>query len=152
MEFSQRLKQIMDQKSVTMYRLAKELGVHQTTIKNWLDGKGEPRFAQIQAIAAALGVHVGSLIDDPNRFDVEDIKDAVIYGGPIGRVVENMQQLNLAGRERVEAYSADILKIAEYREDGSQTAQTAPQSTPPPQEGKDTTPPPGAPETPSEGG
>lgn len=46
----------MENRSVTMYRLAKDLGVHQTTIKNWLEGKGEPRISEIQAIADTLGV------------------------------------------------------------------------------------------------
>lgn len=46
MEFAQNLKSVMDSKSITMYRLAKELGVHQTTVKNWLEGKGEPRISE----------------------------------------------------------------------------------------------------------
>ena len=56
MTFAQRLKSAMENRSVTMYRLAKDLGVHQTTIKNWLEGKGEPRISEIQAIADTLGV------------------------------------------------------------------------------------------------
>lgn len=53
----------MENKSVTMYRLAKELGVHQTTIKNWLNGKGEPRLKQFQRIASALDVDVNWLMN-----------------------------------------------------------------------------------------
>lgn len=56
MEFAQSLKQMMESKSITMYRLAKELGVHQTTIKNWLDGKGEPSVSQFRRIALIMGV------------------------------------------------------------------------------------------------
>lgn len=63
MEFAQRLKQTMENKSITMYRLAKELGVHQTTIKNWLNGKGEPRLKQFQHIASALDVDVNWLMN-----------------------------------------------------------------------------------------
>lgn len=62
MTTGQRLKSAMDSKSVTMYRLAKELGIHQTTVKNWLDGKGEPRISEVRAIATALGVSVLDLL------------------------------------------------------------------------------------------
>ena len=62
MNFAQNLKLAMTSESMTMYRLAKELGVHQTTIKNWLEGKGEPRISEVQAIADALDIPVGELL------------------------------------------------------------------------------------------
>lgn len=117
-------------KNLTQKQLGELAGIAEPTIRRYELGKLNPKYETLQRIAAALGVPVDSLIDDPNRFDVEDLKDAIIYGGPIGRVVENMQQLNLTGRERVEAYSADMLKIAEYREERPQEAADAPTEAP----------------------
>ena len=77
--------------------------------------------------------------------DPEDVKDAIVHGGPIGKVAENMKRLNLTGRERVLAYSADMVKIPEYR------APEPPQGTLAPSEGTDTTPPPDGPQRPPEG-
>lgn len=62
MQFAQNLKNIMDIKKITNYRLAKMLGVHQTTIKNWLDGKTTPSPQKIQAIAQALETSVNQLV------------------------------------------------------------------------------------------
>lgn len=51
MGFAQRLKEAMDSTHTTMYRLSKILEVHPTTIKNWLDGKSEPKSSTIEKIA-----------------------------------------------------------------------------------------------------
>ncbi|MCX4372387.1 MAG: helix-turn-helix transcriptional regulator [Dysosmobacter sp.] len=135
-------------KDLTQKQLGELAGIAEPTIRRYELGKLNPKYETLQRIAAALGVPVDSLIDDPNRFDVEDIKDAIIYGGPIGRVAENMQQLNLVGRQRVEAYSVDMLKIAEYRYQCPQEPSTAP---PEPFKGKDTTSPAEASQEPPEG-
>lgn len=62
MSFSQRLHILMDDKGITAYRLSKELGVHQTTISNWLRGKTVPNITYLKKIADALGVSLSHLI------------------------------------------------------------------------------------------
>lgn len=39
MNFSEMLKKMMETKGVTAYRLAKDLGVSQTSVANWLTGR-----------------------------------------------------------------------------------------------------------------
>lgn len=63
MGFAQRLKEAMDNTHTTMYRLSKILKVHPTTIKNWLDGKSEPKSSTIEKIATALEIDVTELLD-----------------------------------------------------------------------------------------
>jgi len=63
MGFAQRLKEAMDSTHTTMYRLSKILEVHPTTIKNWLDGKSEPKSSTIEKIATALDVPILELLD-----------------------------------------------------------------------------------------
>lgn len=61
------------------------------------------------------------------------------------RLQKIMEQLNDAGRQKVVERAEELTEIPRYR------AETTPQSPPAPQEGKDTTPPPDAPETPPGG-
>ena len=42
MRFSETLAALMKEKGESNYRLAKEIGVSQTTVANWLSGKNEP--------------------------------------------------------------------------------------------------------------
>lgn len=42
MRFAETLAELMRERGESRYRLAKELGISQTTIKNWLEGKNEP--------------------------------------------------------------------------------------------------------------
>ena len=55
MQFSHRLSELMKITNTTAYRLAKEISVHQTTIKNWLDGK-EPKVEQVLKLSNYFGV------------------------------------------------------------------------------------------------
>lgn len=62
MTFAQNLERLMTEKHITKYRLAKELGVHQTTIKNWVEGKTEPKFDMIDKIAKVLNISPNDLL------------------------------------------------------------------------------------------
>lgn len=55
MDFSQRLKRIMDERHLTNYELAKKLDIHPTTVANWLDGS-EPRKKTMAMLADFFGV------------------------------------------------------------------------------------------------
>lgn len=55
-EFGQRLSVLLDKNQMSAYRLAKKLDVHQTTIKNWREGKCEPKASDIVNIATLFNV------------------------------------------------------------------------------------------------
>lgn len=59
MSFSENLIRLQDANHETNYRLAKELGVHQTTIQNWRDGK-----RPILEHAAKVAAHYGKTVDE----------------------------------------------------------------------------------------
>lgn len=145
MTTGERIKAARKKAGMTQKEIAEKAGTATGTIQQYELGKRQPRLAQLQRIAAALGVPVQELVEDWSAMDPEDVKDAIVYGGPIGKVAENMKRLNLTGRERVLAYSADMVKIPEYR------APEPPQGTLAPSEGTDTTPPPDGPQRPPEG-
>lgn len=54
-----------------MYRLSKLLGVHPTTIKNWLDGNTEPKTEMLIKIADVLKVSPSELLMDVIKDSVE---------------------------------------------------------------------------------
>ena len=60
MNFAQRLKALMDETETSNYRLAKEIGCHQTTIANILSGKN-PQDRTKKAIANFFSVSVAYL-------------------------------------------------------------------------------------------
>lgn len=110
MEFSQILKEVMDDKSITMYRLAKELGIHQTTIRNWLDGKGEPRISEIYRLANALGVDPFSLLSwDQATATLEERINAR------ERIDSALEKLNEAGMEKAADMVELIAEIQRFR-------------------------------------
>ena len=62
MKFCETLAALMKEKGETNYRLAKEIGVSQTTVANWLSGKNEP----IPSIRKLLDLHFGLTEDTDN--------------------------------------------------------------------------------------
>ena len=61
--FPQIFSELIEQKpNLSNYKLAKDLGVSQTTIKNWRDGISNPDTAKIVDIANYFGVSIDYLI------------------------------------------------------------------------------------------
>lgn len=145
MTTGQLIKAARKKAGMTQKELGQRIGTTYQTLAQWENDLRNPKFETLQRIANALCVPVQELVEDWSAMDPEDVKDAIVYGGPIGKVAENMKRLNLTGRERVLAYSADMVKIPEYR------APEPPQGTLAPPEGTDTTPPPDGPQRPPEG-
>ncbi|WP_324824994.1 helix-turn-helix domain-containing protein [Sinanaerobacter sp. ZZT-01] len=61
MTFSEILRRLMKNGNITPYRLSKDLNVHQTTIKNWLDGQ-TPGPENIQKIANRFHVSIDFML------------------------------------------------------------------------------------------
>lgn len=62
MNISKNLKRLMENKGVTAYRVAKDLNVSQTSIRNWLNGSSPHEF-MLDKISAYFGCSVSSLED-----------------------------------------------------------------------------------------
>lgn len=63
MGYLERLKELRRRKGLTQAGLAEILGVEQPTIQRWEKGKREPDLTQLLALASALDVDPGALID-----------------------------------------------------------------------------------------
>lgn len=62
MNIADKLKELLEEKSVTPYRVAKEIGVSQTTIKNWVTGYTAPKERHIKALADYFGITTDELL------------------------------------------------------------------------------------------
>lgn len=61
MSLGQKIDALQKEHSETNYRLAKEIGVHQTSIANWKSGERKPHPRHLAAIADHYGVDVEAL-------------------------------------------------------------------------------------------
>lgn len=67
MSFPSNLSRLQAEKGETNYRLAKEIGVHQTSIANWKAGIIVPHPKHIKLLADHYGVTVDDLLSDIDR-------------------------------------------------------------------------------------
>ena len=81
MTFSQRLESLIKEKEITAYRLSKDIGVHQTTIKNWLSESSSPNGEKLQKLAAYFRVDVDYLLGK------SEIKNASVKTYPVGGIL-----------------------------------------------------------------
>ena len=111
MGFAQRLKEAMDSTHTTMYRLSKILGVHPTTIKNWLDGKSEPSVSQLQKIANALEMSLPELlgVEQQVKSITDNKKMLSLIANEFDMPVEMVEHI-LWGNEGIEAIQK-MLKV-----------------------------------------
>lgn len=63
MNISRKLSSLMKERGETNYRLAKEIGVSQSTIANWLVGT-EPTGLALKAVANHFGCEIDDLAGD----------------------------------------------------------------------------------------
>lgn len=73
MKFSESLEALMKEKGESNYRLAKEIGVSQTTVANWLSGKNEPIPSIRKLLDQHFGVTVGELLREDSNDDEHPI-------------------------------------------------------------------------------
>lgn len=64
---AENLARLQAERGETNYRLAKDLGVHQSSIANWKDGKIEPHPKNIWLLAEHFGVTVDELLSESAR-------------------------------------------------------------------------------------
>lgn len=67
MLFSQKLKNIMQERKITTYSIQKATGISQGNVDSWLKGKSKPRSANLNKLCTYLGVPVDYFTSEPPR-------------------------------------------------------------------------------------
>ena len=68
----ERFMQLLQEKSITPYRVSKETGVTQTTLSDWKTGRATPRTATLQKIADYFNVSLDWLTGNSEYRNVDD--------------------------------------------------------------------------------
>ena len=181
MTVGERIKGLRLKRGLTQKQVADSCGIADSAIRKYESGKVTPKYEMLQRIATALGVHPGELMGlkdygdniwGPDGLTIDDLDDIRQRTLPIS---ENQKALKLL-KERMKKKEHIAGKLELLNDDGLDTAvqaidvivgnprlstypssppffqpTTPPQSPPCQQVGTDTTPPPDAPETASEG-
>ena len=104
MTTGERIKAARKKAGMTQKEIAEKAGTATGTIQQYELGKRQPRLAQLQRIAAALGVPVQELIADWSAVDKEELKRVFIHGGglePPARIAVALERLNATGAGKV---------------------------------------------------
>ena len=64
MGFPENLARLQAERGETNYRLAMDVGVHLTSIKNWKCGTSKPQYRHLSAIAEHFGISVADLLKE----------------------------------------------------------------------------------------
>lgn len=119
MTMGQLIKAARERAGMTQEELGKKIGVTGVAIMRYEKGQRQPRLAQLQAIASALGVPVQDLISDWEAVDKEEFKDVFIYGKglttPKDRIDAALDQLNDEGQEKAAERVEELTEIPKYQ-------------------------------------
>lgn len=64
MKFSERLAKLMAEKHETKYRVSKIVGVHQSTVNNWLTDKSMPQLEHARELAEHYDCSIEELLSN----------------------------------------------------------------------------------------
>lgn len=162
---------------ITQEDLAHSVGINRATLSKYESGVIEPSISQLLSIASALNTSLTELLGfeygDGVLFTVDlspELVQALGFPSNVKKLTTSNPELMLKivtefARQSPERAKLNLAfdslnqlgqceavkRVEELTEIPRYRAETVPQSTPAPQEGQSTTPPPDAPETPSEG-
>lgn len=116
MTMGQLIKAARERAGMTQEELGKKIGVTGVAIMRYEKGQRQPRLAQLQAIASALGVPVQDLISDWEAVDKEEFKRVFIYGEGIkDRIDAALDRLNDEGQEKAAERVEELTEIPKYQ-------------------------------------
>lgn len=160
MTTGQLIQQARKNAGLSQKQLGEKLGLSASMIGQWENDLRNPKMETLLKISDATDCDIAFLLPDElvgayfagatrtydeirkNQIKSEDVEE---LSEGLARIFEAYENLNEYGQQEAVKRVEELTEIPRYR------AETAPESTPPPSEGNDTTPPPDAPETPSEG-
>lgn len=121
--------QLLQEKGVSAYRVAKETGISQPTLSDWKRGKSVPKLDKLQKLAVYFGVTVDYLLGkspDPdestNLEKTEDDTSAMLKDPKIKVFFRHLEEIPKKDRDRIiknfdETIDIYLSQIGRSRED-----------------------------------
>lgn len=121
--------QLLQEKGVSAYRVAKETGISQPTLSDWKRGKSVPKLDKLQKLAAYFGVTVDYLLgknpdsDDSSGLEQpEDDVSAMLKDPKIKVFFRHLEEIPKKDRDRIiknfdETIDIYLNRIGRSRED-----------------------------------
>ena len=81
MDFSENLKKIREEKSLSQQKLAKKLNISQSTVGMWESRRRTPRLDEINRLAKTLNITIDRLVGEPKDQKVEIAKNELYIDG-----------------------------------------------------------------------
>lgn len=130
MNISDKLKDARKNAGLTQAQLAEKLGITAQSYSQYETGKRHPKLITIEKIAAALKVPLNVLLDGNWQLYTEEINsslgnvsDAISQVVGLGegimqdKIIENFNNVNPDGKQKIFEYSQDISENPKYRKD-----------------------------------
>lgn len=70
MAFAENLARLQEERGVTNYKIAKDLGISQTTVANWKDGTSRPHALYMNVLAGYFGCTIDELLNADEKAPV----------------------------------------------------------------------------------
>lgn len=103
MKTIERIKGIMDKKSIRQIELANKLGINKTTINAWFNNNTDPKIEQLERIAEMLEVSIEYLVtgkDSGTEYTTEEKS-----------LVEHFRGTDDTGKKRIMEYAQDMRRL-----------------------------------------
>ncbi len=85
--FGQQLAAIMARHNITAYRISKDLGVSQSSVKNWIDGKTSPSVETVLQLADYFDLSLDVMMGREREVPLPDPNVARLFVDAEGRIL-----------------------------------------------------------------
>lgn len=107
--FPEMLKQLMVEKNISNYRLAKDINVSNSTIANWLNGVTAPNNEKLRKLSDYFGVSVDYLLGKTDKKEKPDVN--IELSEQEKHLIEIIRTLSPKDVNRLEAIAQDLLRL-----------------------------------------
>lgn len=109
MSISENIKALRDKYGLTQAELGEIAGVSDKAVSTWENGTAEPRLGAIQKLADHFHITKCEIIEDNGERPDIKLTDCE------AKLLDSFRQLNEEGKEKVCAYTADLVDTGKYK-------------------------------------
>lgn len=114
MNFSQKLKQLMDERNLSAYKVANDIHCSQTSVRNWMYGVSAPQPRTVMLLCDYFGVSEDELMCNPKKPQKNNpaaVSSDKVIDDP--ELYEIYSRLNEMGRQRIKDFARGLLASSE---------------------------------------